>query len=318
MRKFVLSVVTTFIYIQLSFAQFDPQFSQYMNNPVAFNPAAAAESGMIDIAGQHRLNWLGMVNGGQTTTFAVTAPLKFEKSLHGIGLSFLNDKVGAFTNQGVHLIYSFKKRLGEGVLSLGADIGAISVGFNGDSVMSHLVSIGEYFDITSDGAIPTTAVAGTSFDLNIGSWYSTKNIFAGVSLSHLNQPMIEWGTTAEIRPSSTLFITGGYKFDMPGTKYTFTPSTLFKSDFTTSQLDLSAKVDYADKYWGGLSYRWGDAVVFYGGINVTGGLSIGYSYDLPVSKVITASWGSHEFCLKYSFEYVPQKSGSKYKSIRIL
>jgi len=81
---------------------------------------------------------------------------------------------------------------------------------------------------------------------------------------------------------------------------------------------VSSRMEYDNKYWGGLSYRIQDAVVFMAGINIAGGLSIGYSYDLPTSKIITVSSGSHEIMLVYSFEYVFEKRTSKYKSIRLL
>ena len=37
------------------FSQFDARFSQYMFNNTAYNPAAVGESGMIDLALQHRI-----------------------------------------------------------------------------------------------------------------------------------------------------------------------------------------------------------------------------------------------------------------------
>jgi type IX secretion system PorP/SprF family membrane protein len=115
-----------------------------------------------------------------------------------------------------------------------------------------------------------------------------------------------------------MYLTGGYNYALPDTKYVLKPSGLFKTDFTTFQIDLSGRMDYDNKYWGGLSYRYQEAVVFLAGINIAGGLSIGYSYDLPTSKLITATWGTHEIVMLYSFEYVFEKRNKKYKSIRIL
>jgi len=95
-------------------------------------------------------------------------------------------------------------------------------------------------------------------------------------------------------------------------------STLFKSDFISWQLDLSSRLEYDKKYWGGLSYRFQDAVVVFAGLNLSNGLSIGYSYDLPTSALITTTSGSHEICLSYSFMLDTGKNKNKYKSIRIL
>jgi type IX secretion system PorP/SprF family membrane protein len=317
MKKIILIFFTLLLYFQSILAQFDPQYSQYMMNHSAYNPAAAAESGMIDIIGQYRLQWLGMPNGGKTFNFSVMSPLKINKTEHAIGLKFLDDKVGIFTNQGAHLTYAYKRPLWNGKLSIGADIGLISIGLNYDSITAHVVNIGDYFDL-SDPAIPTSSVVGMTFDTNFGLWYSNENLFTGVSVSHLNQPVVDWGTTTELKPASTMFLTGGYNFKLPYKNLIITPSFFYKTDFTSSQIDLSGKLELEKKYWGGLSYRYGDAVVLFGGLNIAGGLSIGYSYDLPVSKIINASWGSHEICMIYSFEYISQKTMTKYKSIRIL
>ena len=205
----------------------------------------------------------------------------------------------------------------KGKLSVGADIGFISVGINYDSIAAHVVNIGDYFDL-SDPAIPTSSVTGMSFNTNIGLWYSDENLFTGVSMTHINQPVVDWGTTTELKPASTLFVAGGYNLKWPYNNIIITPSFFYKTDFKISQIDLSGKVELDKKYWGGLSYRYADAVVLFGGLNSAGGLSIGYSYDLPVSKMLNASWGSHEICMAYSFEYVSQKTMKKYTSIRIL
>ena len=61
-----------------------------------------------------------------------------------------------------------------------------------------------------------------------------------------------------------------------------------------------------------------DAVSFLLGIKVLNGLSIGYAYDLPASKIITASHGSHELFLSYEFGLSFGKKDKKYKSVRIL
>jgi type IX secretion system PorP/SprF family membrane protein len=317
MRKIVLSVLLSLLCIGFAYSQLDVQLSQYMFHTAEFNPAAIGEGNLIQITGQHRIQWVGIPSAGQTTVLSINSPLKIGTIMNGVGLKFLNDVVGGFTNQSAHLQYAFKKKLGTGTLSVGADLGFVSIGFHGDSVARHDISIGEYYqDIKSDPAIPQTYVTGTSFDMNIGVFYSTPKLYAGISYMHVNNTKVNWNDT-EFTERGSLFATGGYNYIMEDPKYVVKPSMLFKTDFSTFQLDMSARVEYANKYWGGLSYRIG-AVVFLAGINLPGGLGVGYSYDLPTNQIITASSGSHEILLTYSFEYVFGKRTSKYKSIRIL
>lgn len=316
MKKVVLIILILLICKGSVFSQFDAQLSQYMFHKSSFNPAAVGEGDMIQIAGQHRIQWVGIPNAGQTTIFSVGSPMKFGDTNHGIGIKFLNENVGLFTNQTAHIQYAYKRKLGDGILSLGTDFGFTSLGFSGDSVK--VISLGEDHDVASDPEIPKSKEVGMSLDLGFGLMYSTSDYYAGISILHLNNPTVNWGERIEFKQNSTVFLTGGYNFDIPDTKYVFKPSTLLKTDFATMQLDLTARAEYDNKYWGGLSYRIQDAIVFIAGLNVAGGLAIGYSYDLPTSHIITASSGSHEIVLLYNFEYVFGKRTSKYKSIRIL
>ncbi|MEI6751708.1 MAG: type IX secretion system membrane protein PorP/SprF [Paludibacter sp.] len=317
MRKIVLSLGLLLICIGSVVAQFDAQMSQYMFHISSFNPAAVGEGDMIQIAGQHRLQWIGMPNGGQTTFFSINSPLKLEGIKQGVGLNFLNDKAGQFTNQSLHLQYAYKKKLGAGVLSAGIELGYVSLGFHGDSV--HTISLGEYHnDISSDPEIPKSAVVGMSFDMSLGAFYSTPTYYAGISYLHLNNPTVEWGDKSKFQLTGSMFFTGGYNWAVPDTKFIFKPSTLIRTDFSSLVWDLTARAEYDSKYWGGLTYRMDAAIVILAGINIADGLSIGYSYDLPTTQILSVSSGSHEFLVTYSFEYVFGSRSNKYKSIRIL
>jgi type IX secretion system PorP/SprF family membrane protein len=297
-------------------AQFDAQTSQYMLNVSAFNPAAVGAGDMIEIAGQHRMQWIGFPNAGTITYFGVGTPLKLGKTEHGVGIRFINDRFGLFTNQTMHLQYNFKKRLGNGILSVGADLGFLSLGFAGDSITP---VESDYHDFSSDPEIPQTREVGMSFDMTAGLFYTINKSHIGISYSHLNAPIIKWGERTEFRPRGTMYINGGYYWKLaPYPKFVIRPGALFKTDFTTFQLDVSALVEYNEKYIGGLNYRVQDAIVFLLGMNVLDGLYIGYAYDLPTTKIINISSGGHEMFVSYSFEYVFGKRKNKYKSIRIL
>lgn len=315
MKKVVLIFLSLLICVGVAYSQFDAQLSQYMLHNSSFNPAAVGEGELIQVTGQYRMQWLGMPNAGSSLIFSINSPVKFLDKNHGIGVRFLNESSGLFTTKAPHLQYAYKMKLGDGVLSLGTDLGFTSLGFVGDSVRE---ITSDYHNISGDPEIPKTSVVGTSFDMSLGAFYSTPDYYAGVSCMHLNNPTVEWGDYSSFRQFGTLFLTGGYNWAFADTKYVFKPSTLIKTDFSSWQWDVSGRVEYDNKYWGGLSYRIQDAVTLLAGINIAGGFSIGYSYDFPTTKMLIASWGSHELVCFYSFEYVFGKKNNKYKSIRIL
>ena len=321
MKKVVLSILLLLISIGSVFSQFDVQLSQYMFHTSSYNPAAVGEGDLIHMTFQFRDQWLGFPNAGKTWLLSANSPLKIGNSNNGIGLTFLHDQVGQFVNQSAHLQYAYKRKLGPGVLSVGADLGFVNIGFNkGDSIQSpsHVIPIGDYHQIADDPLIPTSSVTGFGFDMNVGVYYSTPTYYGGISYSHLNSPTVSWGDKWSFKEYGTLYLTGGYNLALADPKYVFKPSALIKSDLSSWQWELTSRVEYDSKYWGGLSYRYQDAVVFLAGINISGGLSVGCSYDLPTSQILSVSPGSLEFLATYDLQYLFGKRTSKYKSIRIL
>ncbi|MDX9748789.1 MAG: type IX secretion system membrane protein PorP/SprF [Paludibacter sp.] len=301
-------------------AQFDGQVSQYMLNAPGFNPAAIGREGMLDVTGQHRLQWIGMPNGGTTTWFNLHTPLKIGDDKHRVGIRFGNDRVGLFTNQGFHLQYAYRLKVGKGNLQLGIQPGFLSVGFSGDSVRMPSNPTSEYHDTGADPAIPTSALQGLGFDLGAGAWYTQGNLYAGISLSHFNAPVITWSDTQDFTPASTLYFTGGYEKALRNPLYVLKPSVLVQTDFTTLMAELSLLGYYKRQYWGGISYRIGNAVVVMAGLTVANGLAIGYSFDIPASPIIRATWGSHEVMLSYQLDVNTGGGGRRknYKNVRIL
>jgi type IX secretion system PorP/SprF family membrane protein len=318
MKKILIGFLSVF-YTTL-WAQFDAQTSQYMLHNQATNPAAVGESSLIEIVGQHRINMIDMPGGGSVTVFSINSPLKIGSKNHGFGLKFLQDKVGWFSNESMHLQYAYKKKIADGRLSIGVEGGFVSLKFAGDSLTKaeYKISEGEYHSISGDEDIPQTSVVGMAFDMGIGAWYTAKNWYAGCSYLHTNRPTVKWGQLTEFNQFSQLTITGGYDYEMNNPKYRLKPSVLVKSDLSAWLVDVSARVEYDSKVWGGLSVRPFSSVAFLVGTQLNGGLSFGFAYDLPTSRMIKTNFGSPELLLSYSFEYVFSKPNSKYRSVRYL
>ena len=314
-KHIVLVFLFSYVIILPVFTQVEAQLSQYMFHTETFNPASIGENNMIRVIGQHRIQWVGMPGAPQTTYFSINAPFAMGKSTHAAGINFLNDKAGAFKNQSASLQYAYKRKLAGGLVSVGVNLGFMSIGFNADSVKSDIQS--EYHEDV-DPVVPTTDENGMGFDMSLGVFYSNPKYYAGVSYVHLNKPSFALGSKSTFHARGIAYLTGGFDVNLGESRLVLKPSTLIKSDFTTWQVDVSSRLEYDKKFWGGLSYRFQDAVAVLGGISLSNGLALGYSYDLPTGKLLTVSSGSHEFFLSYSFAFDTSKNKKKYKSIRIL
>jgi len=294
--------------------QFDAQITQYMYNKTIVNPAAVGEQQMIEIFGLQRLQWIGIDNAPRTTFFSAHAPFSIGNTKHGGGVQFINDAFGIFSNQQFTLQYAYKFKLGEGKLSIGTNIGFSNIVFKGDSV--HLVE-SDYFTPAQDPTIPKTSVSGMGFDFGLGIYYSTDDWYAGMSVLHVPESDIELGDVGDFFMKRLYTVSGGYNFQLKNSDYKLKTSALVITDFVSWNPNISLLLNYKEKYWGGLSGRL-DAISFLLGMKVLDGLSVGYAYDLPTTKIITASHGSHEICLGYEFSLAFDKKNKKYKSVRIL
>lgn len=302
-------------------AQFDPQIGQYMFLPIAYNPAVAGEGDLMKVAGLHRMQFTGIQNAPMTTYFSFSSPFVIGKTKHGVGVRFMNDRYGLFTNQTLHVQYAYRHKLGKGYLSAGVDLGFINIGFKGDSVNLNQMQ-GEYFD-KSDEAIPTSAVSGMNFDMGLGISYVTPTWWINGSYAHLTQPRVLWAGTGtqetEFIERGTMYVAGGYNFRLKYHKeWQLKPSAMLMSDFRSWDLNLTLLCDYKDRYRWGLGYRVAGSVNILVNIDIITGLSLGYTCELPTNSLLLESFGSHEIYLAYGFDILKPKRTNRYKSVRYL
>lgn len=298
-------------------AQFDPQMGQYMYMPTAYNPAAVGEGDLLKVAGMHRMQYVDITNAPMSTWFTFCSPFVIGKTRHGAGVRFLNDRFGLFTNQAFYAQYAYRQKLGKGYLSVGVDLGFINVGFRGDSV--NLKEMEDEYHDADDDAIPQGSKSGMKFDMALGIWYSTPVWWVGASYNHLTRPKVNLDDFSDVKVVGTMYVTGGYHFRLKNNRdWMLTPSAMVMSDFVSWDVNLTLMCDYKDRYRWGLGYRIDGSVNILLGVDIIAGLQLGYSCELPTSKLMLESYGSHELYLAYGFDILKPKRTNKYKSIRYL
>lgn len=303
-------------------AQFDAQTSQYMLAPGTFNPAVAGEGNDLLLTLQNRQQWIGIEGAPSTLLANVTMPFVFGNRKHGIGLLIEKESIGLFSTQLLQIQYAYKKKLKSGVLSLGIQGGILQEGFDGSGI--HIPT--SDYHVSTEVGIPTGTLEGIIPDFSAGAWFQNERWYAGLSASHLFETAVKLRSgpddtstdSPEMVASRTYYLTNGYNIALPNALYSLQPSFLLKTDLTAWQLDLSAKVFYKDKYWGGLGWRSQDAIVVLAGIKLPQGLSIGYSYDIATSVVAQFSGGSHELFMSYTKKIGTATVSKRQKSVRIL
>jgi type IX secretion system PorP/SprF family membrane protein len=290
-------------------AQQDPLFSHNMFNQMAINPAYAGSNDMICATAINRQQWVGFGEGSPNTTVVnINAAIKPFGLSSGIGLNILNDQFGFNKDLGVNLSYAVRFQI--------KGVGTLAFGLNGGFINNTLDPTWNFPEVSSDVAVPQAKETAVNFDMGAGVFFSNNEMYFGLSATHLNETKFYNQYTAHYKRH--YYVTGGYMLQLPNPNWEFNPSVIISSDLTTNQLTVTSNVVYNKKFWGGVSYRVGEAVIGMIGIELFSGMRIGYAYDYSITDISSYNSGSHEFMLGYCFTLKKERPPQQYKSIRFL
>jgi type IX secretion system PorP/SprF family membrane protein len=314
MKKLNAILFFVSVFIGPVFSQQDPLASHYMFNTLTYNPGVAGTSGMICATALNRQQWVGFHGAPATTLFNISAPVSPFKIKSGVGLLVESDNIGFDKDINVTGTYSYLLDLGTGSLGIGISLGML----NKTISPTWVIPTGDnHVPASGDPLIPENKESFVAFDAGVGLYYSTDKYYAGLSVTHINQPEIKF-TKGTPYISRHYYLTAGYVIPLPNPALELIPSIFAFSDGRVLQANATAMVRYNKKVWGGVSFRAGDAVIGMVGFELFNGIKIGYAYDFTISDISKSSSGSHEFMVNYCFDMSLGRSPMKYKSIRFL
>ncbi len=288
-----------------SFAQQDPQFTQYMYNMSVINPAyATAEEGILNLGGFYRTQWVGFEGAPKTGSFFAHTPINDKIEL---GLSFTNDNIGDIVNENnVFADFAYVLPVGvESKISFGVKAGFtfFDAIFDDFVLQSGNVSTDVAFNENISKAFP---------NIGIGAFFFSNNYYLGLSAPNMlttKHIENENGIKATGVQDIHFFFTGGYIFDInPNLK--FKPAFMAKAvKGAPMAMDITANVLVNEKLEAGLGYRLGDAVSALVNFRITPDLKIGYAYDYTTSNLGNFNSGSHEIFILFNVDLFGFKNG---------
>ena len=294
-------------------AQQDPKFSQNMLLAPYYNPGAVGSTDKICLAAAFRNQWTGLPDAPVTTIFNANMPVNFLGRTHGIGLNLMNDNLAFNNDFQFSASYAFRIDVGMGSLGIGANVGlanqSLTPSWNGADIITP----------DSDDAIPKNGGSVFGFDMGLGVYYNTDNLYVGISTTHLNQTSFDYPEEiAETKLIRHYYLLAGYNIQLANPMFEIMPSLMVQTDGRSNLLYLNTNLRYNKRFWGGVSYSVGGAITALFGIELMNGIKIGYSYDFELSPLLKYNSGSHEVTVRYCFDLSVDKSPQKYKSIRFL
>lgn len=288
-----------------SFSQQDAQFTQYMYQGIFYNPAFSGNEEGYKFSALHRSQWSGYSTstgaGGAPSTQLLTASAGLDNSNLGFGLVFVNDEIGATSNQEANLSLAYHYPLGRGIVRLGASAGVFSSTMNYD-----LLEL-----INPDMVVPG---AGSENQVNMnfsaGAVYDRGSFYIGISSRHINEPEFDFGE-GEIgnQLKNHGYLLAGYRINTFAF-WSVEPTILLKTiGVNNFSYDASVIATYNKKISGGLAYRGEESASVIIGYSLLkdNSLRLGYAFDLVVGGLEAKSPSSHEFMLTYKLPGVKKE-----------
>lgn len=278
------------------------------------NPGYAGMNDGITINTVVRNQWMGFEGAPNTQNFNAHMPFKLFGMQHGVGLTLMNDKAGLENNISIALNYAFQKEIAEGKMGIGVGLGFASQSLN-------TAGLNGYNDAV-DLLIPSGQDEPIYFDLSLGGFYKTENLYFGLSLVHLTQPRVKYkgenaGSSYPYYRRGS-FLTFGYNYQLSNPLFEIEPSVLVYTSGSSVQMAFNSVLHFKNRFWGGVGYRLIDAVSILAGAEVIEGLNVGLAYDIPTSQMIYGTSGSFEFTVQYVFKVDVEKDDRVFKSVRFL
>lgn len=305
LKRILLPVLLGFLCSGDVFAQ-DPIFTQFYANPLYLNPAFAGSARCPRVNLNYRNQWPGIQ--GTYVTYSASVDRHVDAIHGGLGLLATTDNAGKATlrTTNISAIYAY-------LLEINRDF-SVRFGFQatffqktidwnkltfGDMIDARR---GFIYDTREEKKLDNKANA----DFSAGILGYGKRYYFGLAAHHITQPDEGLIGTSKLpvkftAHAGTTVALGGDK----GNETFISPNILFQQQQDFRQLNLGL---YLNKgaFVAGLWYRGQDAAIVLIGFQQNG-FKIGYSYDVTVSKLSNASYGSHEISFSRQFECKPTK-----------
>ena len=283
----ILLIFTSFV----NFAQQDAQYTQYMYNTITINPAYAGSRGAFSIFAMHRTQWVGLDGAPVTNVASMNTPLN--NSNLGLGVSFINDKIGPTNKNSISADLSYTIPTSENY--------KLSFGMKATANLFNL-DITKLNPVVASPLDPSMQNIKNEFSPNIGAgiYLHSDKAYVGFSIPNfIESNRYDDNEVVIYKEKINYYLMAGYVFDL-SSELKFKPAVLSKLVVGAPlQVDISGNFLINDKFTIGLAYRWSAALSAIVGFQVTEGMYIGYGYDRETTKLNNYNSGSHEILLRY-------------------
>jgi len=292
-----LACVLVLIPFGKGFAQQLPFSSQYYSNPFVLNPAYTGINENISVFLTHRSQWTGLAGAPQTSYFTIDGPVRAKNS--SVGLKVYSDVTDIISRVGAFANYSYKFKIADSNnLYFGVACGVFDnkIDFSKAQIRD-----------TDDPFLSQQAQNKTVFSADLGIVYVLKRLTIGFAVpqilgNRLKYPIVS-GNNGYYNLNRHYQGTAKYVFDVSKEKAIIAyPLIMVRSvKGAPLQYDINGVIDWKKIGWVGVTYHSNYAMAISAGIRYRS-FSVGYAFDIGISKISSYTGSTSEFLLGYIFQ----------------
>ena len=334
MKNFYSNIILTLVLATASLlasAQ-DIHFSQFHNTPLYRNPALAGiVNGDVRIQAVYRTQWNAIANAYKTGSLNAEykMPVGQSDDYLTVGGQVFYDKAGTSNLTTTHLLpaLNYHKSVsstGNAYLSLGFMGGLVNRSFDRTKITtnSQYEGLGDGEGAAQSEYSYLDGSVGVSLNAGFGE-SAENNFYLGLAYHHFNKPKSSFYGNEELQLGAKYVLSGGVKFGVSENAYLtiegdHSRQGAFQETIAGMMygMKMGPDLEFPDyTLHAGAYLRWNDAFIPTVKLDYRP-FSIGFSYDVNISKLKTSSTGRGGFELSLSYVGFTQRDNSSMNAVR--
>ncbi len=267
------------------YAQQDPLYAQYINNPLLVNPGYTGFHKSLNISGGYRQQWSGY-DGPKTINFSADIALRDNRM--GTGILLVSDQTGASTTTDLLFTYAYKIPLNHNTqLSFGMQAGAINSSID-NGKLNVFDTNDPLFQGKENSWVPN---AGVGVILN------NHRYLIGLAVPRMLKATERLRNTEYILYSRHYYFMASYLYPI-SENLTFKPFVLMRYIKSAPlSTDIHASVIINNKFQGGVFTRNFETYGMSLNLLMNSRYRLGYVIEIPVTTSIESKFLTHEVML---------------------
>lgn len=286
---------------RMAFAQQDQQYTQFMFNKMAYNPAYTGSFESPTLTAIYRKQWIGLEGSPETQVLSYNQRVLNNRV--GMGGTLTRNVIGITRSITLDLPYSYRIPVKRGVLAMALQLNVRHLYQNWADPRLNPSQI-------IDNSIPTDAQNKYLVNFGCGIYYTGINWFGGLSIPRLLDNNIDFLDYEDnfSREVQHFYGMAGMDFNVDD-DVKITPQVLLKYALGAPfDADINVSTLVKQKFYAGIGYRLGtdtnsvgESVDVLAGMQATENLFFCLSYDIGLSKLYKYNSGSFEATVRWWF-----------------